>query len=486
MHPVDDAELLAAAAAIPSLSTIAIELIFNSIDADSDTISLTFDPYRNQIRCRDNGHGISPELLSTIFRPNNRYDSSITHFKRNNSTLARISMLADVVISTRTESDTICRRVSSAGPQYIAPLFSPGTEVVICSIFAQIPIRTQQMAAAAYKRDEIQRILKLINTTILNFPQISISVTTGQQQHQREFKKCAHLEDRFKTITGTQLRIDSDGFSTRFKSASPFTFEGTFDPFLVNSYPVSNLVIDEREIKPTENAILVIKGLVNGSSWDNNGLNLKVTLLHEQESASEFDVGSDQIAAMSVVGVFVNKFIICHLDGVLYAIDQHAAHERVYLEHLLDSLDHQIGSQDLKQPINITIDAIRPALQDELRRWGWKLVALRGKFELRAVPVVAGNPLTDIQGLVDHIREFEGGVQREMPQCILHSLQTRACKTAIKFGDEMSREQAEELVRMLAACKRPNHCAHGRTVVAPFHSIDHPTMEFEPVERIHH
>jgi DNA mismatch repair ATPase MutL len=316
---------------------------------------------------------------------------------------------------------------------------------------------------------------------MLNFPQISISITAGTSQ--KELKKCAHLEDRFKTITGTQLRIDSDGFSTRFKSASPFTFPSAFEPFLVNNYPVSQLIIDEREIKPIPNAIAVFKGTVKSTTWDNNGLILKLS--QNTQQTDSFDIGSDQIAAMTVIGIFARKFIICHLDGTVYAIDQHAAHERVNLEHLLDSIDKQIGTQPLKQPISVPIDVVlRQPLQEELKKWGWRVIPFNGRLELRAVPVVAGNPLTDIQGLVEHIHDFEAGVNRELPQCILHALQTRACKTAIKFGDEMTNEQATELVRLLATCKRPNHCAHGRTVVAPIHSIEHPEMKFEPVQRI--
>ena len=41
-------------------------------------------------------------------------------------------------------------------------------------------------------------------------------------------------------------------------------------------------------------------------------------------------------------------------------------------------------------------------------------------------------------------------------------MNTKACRSAIKFGDELNRRQQEEILIRLEKCHEPFHCAHGR------------------------
>jgi DNA mismatch repair ATPase MutL len=483
MDDGEEPELRAAAGALPSLSAIAVELVYNSLDAGADSITVTFDLWRNQIRCRDNGHGIAPAILSTIFHHGKMYENQRNAFKRNRSTLAHMGHLADVVILTRTVNDQVSRRLFNQRSQYIPPLFAAGTEVVVSRAFAAIPSRMLEIATAAKKREESQKLLTILNTVMLNYAEISLAIESGPMKC--DIKRSRHLEDRWKVITGTQLRMDTDGNFVQLKGTTSFPFSSVFQPFLVNGFPVAELIVDGREQRPIPNTLVSLKSVITDIHWDSAGLVADVATNSEKSSHNSVEVGPDELAAMTVIGIFCRKFIICHHNRVIYAIDQHAAHERVNLEHLLDSLSEQIASQNLKQAMPIPVQmSLRGDLQEELRRWGWKVTQIRGQWTLHSVPIVAGAVLSEIQGLVEYIHDFESGANREWPQCILHALQTRACKKAIKFGDEMTNDQAQELVRMLARCKRPNHCAHGRTVAAPIHCIDHPLMTFDAVQRM--
>lgn len=44
----------------------------------------------------------------------------------------------------------------------------------------------------------------------------------------------------------------------------------------------------------------------------------------------------------------------------------------------------------------------------------------------------------------------------------IDEIKTRACKTAIKFGDCLLHAKQEEILRKLSECREPFHCAHGR------------------------
>ena len=55
----------------------------------------------------------------------------------------------------------------------------------------------------------------------------------------------------------------------------------------------------------------------------------------------------------------------------------------------------------------------------------------------------------------------------DCPQGILEMLNSRACRSAIMFNDELSIEQCESLVQRLGACAFPFQCAHGRPSMIP-------------------
>ena len=57
------------------------------------------------------------------------------------------------------------------------------------------------------------------------------------------------------------------------------------------------------------------------------------------------------------------------------------------------------------------------------------------------------------------------------PQGILDLLNSRSCRSAIMFNDELGLEECEALVRKLSECKFPFQCAHGRPSMVPLVGI---------------
>jgi DNA mismatch repair protein MLH3 len=61
------------------------------------------------------------------------------------------------------------------------------------------------------------------------------------------------------------------------------------------------------------------------------------------------------------------------------------------------------------------------------------------------------------------------------PKGLLDMINSRACRSAIMFNDELDMSQCEELVQRLATCVFPFVCAHGRPSMVPL--IDIPGLE---------
>ena len=55
----------------------------------------------------------------------------------------------------------------------------------------------------------------------------------------------------------------------------------------------------------------------------------------------------------------------------------------------------------------------------------------------------------------------------KVPQAVMRVLASKACRSAIMFGDRLSVKEAEELVACLQCTALWSSCAHGRPTIAP-------------------
>lgn len=162
------------------------------------------------------------------------------------------------------------------------------------------------------------------------------------------------------------------------------------------------------------------------------------------------------------------KYIVEEVDDGILIIDQHALHERVVLE----KLKHQYASSNMpKQRMLIpgTLDVTeqekdtlaknRRALDSvgiEIEEFGRRTVRIMTvPALLRDVP-----PERLIRDFLDLASE---GGDSEIVQ-IDELLELIACKAAVKFGDNLSQEQIEELLAQRHLLDNPHACAHGRPV----------------------
>ncbi|MCJ1323586.1 DNA mismatch repair protein [Thelotrema lepadinum] len=73
-------------------------------------------------------------------------------------------------------------------------------------------------------------------------------------------------------------------------------------------------------------------------------------------------------------------------------------------------------------------------------------------------------------------KESANWVQRinSCPQGLVDMLNSRSCRSAIMFNDELSLQQCEELIERLAECHFPFQCAHGRPTMVPLVDLGGP------------
>jgi DNA mismatch repair protein MutL len=167
------------------------------------------------------------------------------------------------------------------------------------------------------------------------------------------------------------------------------------------------------------------------------------------------------------IGQFRHSFIVALDRESVVLIDQHAAHERILYEDLVDRGAAQLGQQLLLTPVPLELTpAERVTVEEELEElvsFGYDLEPFGSDgYVLRAVPA-------SLSGLdpVRLIRAALGERERECRSATVREAESRvaariACHAAIKVNFELAPEKMQYLVRELWRARQPTVCPHGR------------------------
>ncbi|MCL2371827.1 MAG: DNA mismatch repair endonuclease MutL [Defluviitaleaceae bacterium] len=172
-----------------------------------------------------------------------------------------------------------------------------------------------------------------------------------------------------------------------------------------------------------------------------------------------------------LVGLVFNTYWLVTQGDSLYLIDQHAAHERVLYEDLLEKARSQgVHSQNLLAPISLRLTPRERQLLEENKAmfadFGFEVGGQADAPEILSVPYMmqgAVNPsfFTD---LLDKISE--AGFDKGSPYAHKTELIAKAaCKAAIKGGDFTSQDEAKALIKQLLELDNPFTCPHGRPTI---------------------
>ncbi|KAL8733335.1 MAG: hypothetical protein Q9166_002159 [cf. Caloplaca sp. 2 TL-2023] len=240
---------------------------------------------------------------------------------------------------------------------------------------------------------------------------------------------------------------------------------------------------------------------------------------------SKADLGNAKIVAQ-----VDKKFILVLMASlpededhqILTLIDQHAADERIRVESLLanlctppspETLHHTprpaVATTLLPKPMTFQIKAQEHRMfvthAQHFANWGilYNLTgrvsdlatnrgvdgeanrvvgcSVRSSVESSIVikylpPVIAERCRLEPRILIELLRKEiwqrdQDGHSTACPQGILDMLNSRSCRSAIMFNDELSQSECETLVKRLSVCKTPFQCAHGRPSMVPLVAV---------------
>jgi DNA mismatch repair protein MutL len=163
------------------------------------------------------------------------------------------------------------------------------------------------------------------------------------------------------------------------------------------------------------------------------------------------------------LGQIAATYLVLEDDQGLTLIDQHAAHERVLFNALRQdrgTVERQPLALPLELPLSPSeVDALQ-GLSPGLQEMGFKLELVAG--QLLSVREIPGSlSLDQAQGL---LRDILAGKDRSVDD--MRTL--LACRSAIKAGDQLSREEALQLLQAWGEAQERHYCPHGRPIAVRF------------------
>jgi DNA mismatch repair protein MutL len=187
-----------------------------------------------------------------------------------------------------------------------------------------------------------------------------------------------------------------------------------------------------------------------------------------QSEFFEREKGDFREGSLKVLTQLNNAYIIAEDSGELVLIDQHAGHERVRYEELMDQYEnHKKEIQNLLIPEQIELRGDEKVLIEEnldiFEKLGFEIENFGGNsFNVYGVPkfLVNENIEEIIKGVLDDIiNDKEASKLQGKSEAMITYM---ACRSAIKFGQKLGVDEMYALVKQMKELKRPYTCPHGR------------------------
>ncbi len=179
-------------------------------------------------------------------------------------------------------------------------------------------------------------------------------------------------------------------------------------------------------------------------------------LLHESPQTAYRAEARDIPARFRYLGQVLGPFLVFEMGDSLYILDQHAAHERILYDKLCSGtmeIQNLLVHLVLETEDEARDDRIE-AMVSELREAGFGLVRSAEGWTLESVPAILGERAAALLAgiITDGARDAFRGIRA-----------TIACHAAVKDGELLDRNAAEELIGLTLGLPDPR-CPHGRPV----------------------
>src|SRR5436853_85121 len=474
------ADRIAAGEVVERPASVVKELVENSLDAQATQILIEVEGAGAALtRVGDDGSGIHPDDVRLAVQ---RFATSkiatagdldaIQSFGFRGEALPSIAAVSVMEIASAPAGAPAGRRLRMEGGEIVAEetIGMPrGTVVTVRQLFFNTPARRKFLKSTAR---EFSLLIDAINRLALAHPAVSFRVIHEGAEVLRYPPGTA--AERVAAVLGKDVSSHTLAFSEDAGGMRASGWLGRLELargnrrqqyLFVNRRPVHTVLRRAQLIRAVEPVTVGVGDWLTTSP----GTLALGDLPPAVETAPPVEVAaSGRLPSMRLLGQVQNTYLVADGADGLILIDQHAAHERVLYERLLrargrGAADGQVQVTPTPLPLQADAFALLTTHQALLAQLGFDLEPFGDRTVLiRAVPQIAVRASPQ-RVLTDLIAELAEGGKATAAQTLLERLTiTTACKTAIKAGDTLGRDQMAALMRDLAQTEDPFTCFHGR------------------------
>ena len=188
----------------------------------------------------------------------------------------------------------------------------------------------------------------------------------------------------------------------------------------------------------------------------------------EQQTLAPQPAAED--AALRLVGVVFDTYWIFECGDRLLLLDQHAAHERMLYDRLMERFEKGTVSQQLLSPQLVRLTAHDMALVSEfapvLADAGFEVEPFDDTcVAVKAIPTLFGENESPRELLLEALDEWQAGRGQVTRERMRRRVAQMACKHAIKGGDHLNETQVSGFLREILRSDSMPTCPHGRPIV---------------------
>ena len=171
-----------------------------------------------------------------------------------------------------------------------------------------------------------------------------------------------------------------------------------------------------------------------------------------------------------LIGQLFDTYWLIQYGNQLYIMDQHAAHEKVNYERLMEAYRKKERiTQFVSPPMVISLtraeEAILEEFKSEFERIGFTIEPYGGReYAISEIPANLYG-INEKELFLEMLSDLEDRGSMQPSELIASKLASMSCKAAIKGGQKISFQEADALMSQLLTLENPYACPHGRPTI---------------------
>ena len=175
-------------------------------------------------------------------------------------------------------------------------------------------------------------------------------------------------------------------------------------------------------------------------------------------------------APLRLVGILFDTYWLFETGDRILLVDQHAAHERMLYDEMMERFEKERISQTLLAPQLVKLTPYDMTLVSEfqpvLAEAGFEVEPFdETSVAIRAIPTFFGVNDSPKELLMEALQEWQAGRGQVTRERLRKRVAQMACKRAIKGGDKLSETEINGFMRQMLKSESMPNCPHGRPIV---------------------